>query len=57
MQQKYGLQGYHTHFVIRGFFRLGWWTIIKDFVIKKKNHFNCFIKIISLENSKAWAIW
>jgi hypothetical protein len=26
MQQKCGLQGYHTNFVIRGFFRLGWWT-------------------------------
>jgi hypothetical protein len=23
MQQKCGLQGYHTNFVIRGFFRLG----------------------------------
>jgi len=30
MQQKCTLQGYHTNFVIRGFFRLGWWTIYHD---------------------------
>ena len=26
-KKKCGLQGYHTNFVIRGFFRLGWWTM------------------------------
>jgi len=26
MQQKCGPQGYHRNSVIRGFFRLGWWT-------------------------------